>query len=296
MSHSRSIKILRGLLFLILVSRPASAWAGEAILNWDPNADSDLAGYKVYYGTASGSYTESVDVGLTDNSNSPQYTVGDLLGGTTTYFAVTAYDTSGNESGYSNEVSKTVADTTPPGDVQNFTAVGGDQQITLSWTNPPDSDFVGVRIRYRTDHFPADINDGTLLGDFTGQPNQTASTAHTGLQNGVTYYYSAASYDASGNYQSTAHASVTPSTSADTPNSTSSGGCGMIFRKDGQHLGPGQAADMMVLLAVPLIALMRRKIQSLKLRWALVSGKQRWYYKVLCMRRFPNVVKGGLLQ
>lgn len=204
---------------------------------------------------------------------------------------MTAYDTSGNESGYSNEVSKTVADTTPPGDVQNFTAVGGDQRITLSWTNPPDSDFVGVRIHYRTDHFPADINDGTLLGDFTGQPNQTASTAHTGLQNGVTYYYSASSYDASGNYQSTAQASATPSTSADNPNSTSSGGCGMIFRKDGEHLGPGQAADMMVLLAVPLIALMRRKIQSLKLRWALVSGKQRWYYKVLCMRRFLNVVK-----
>lgn len=77
-------------------------------LVWDPpttNADgttplTDLAGYKVYFGTESHSYTSNVNVGNTTTVaiNSLGITSG------TWCFAVTAYDTSGNESDYSNEV------------------------------------------------------------------------------------------------------------------------------------------------------------------------------------------------
>ncbi|MCK7504726.1 MAG: hypothetical protein MZV70_12005 [Desulfobacterales bacterium] len=35
----------------------ANAFAAQATLAWDPNTESDLAGYKIHYGTASGSYT-----------------------------------------------------------------------------------------------------------------------------------------------------------------------------------------------------------------------------------------------
>ena len=83
--------------------------AGDAILSWDPpttNADGtpieDLAGYNIYYGTSSGSYSQNIDVG-----DVTTYIVAGLNDGTY-YFAVTAYDTSGNESEYSNEVSKTI--------------------------------------------------------------------------------------------------------------------------------------------------------------------------------------------
>jgi len=62
----------------------------------------NLAGYKIYYGLASGAYTNVIDVGNTTN-----YQIKGLDSGTY-YFAVTAYDTDGNESGYSNEVSKAV--------------------------------------------------------------------------------------------------------------------------------------------------------------------------------------------
>lgn len=75
-------------------------------LEWDAptsNADgsplNDLAGYKVYYGNSSTNYTNSVDIG-----NFTSATINDLSSGTW-YFAVTAYDASGNESSYSNEVS-----------------------------------------------------------------------------------------------------------------------------------------------------------------------------------------------
>ena len=68
-------------------------------LAWDPNTESDLAGYRVHYGTASGSYTVHTDV-----HNVTTYTVTGLTAGQTYYFAATAYDASGNESGYSNPV------------------------------------------------------------------------------------------------------------------------------------------------------------------------------------------------
>ena len=81
-----------------------------ATLTWDPpttNTDgtslTDLAGYKVYYGTTSGNYTASTDVG-----NVTTYTVSDLPP-QVYYFAITAYDTVGNESDYSNEAYKTIS-------------------------------------------------------------------------------------------------------------------------------------------------------------------------------------------
>ncbi|RMH08925.1 MAG: hypothetical protein D6704_02125, partial [Nitrospirae bacterium] len=67
----------------------------------------DLAGYNVYYGTQSQIYTVAENVGLTDTPNSPTYLVTGLAPGTY-YFAVTALDTSGNESTFSNEASKTI--------------------------------------------------------------------------------------------------------------------------------------------------------------------------------------------
>lgn len=74
----------------------------QATLEWDPNSESDLAGYKMYVGTASGVHGAPIDVGLVTT-----YTVTNLQSGSTYYFAVTAYNTAGLESGKSNEVSWT---------------------------------------------------------------------------------------------------------------------------------------------------------------------------------------------
>jgi hypothetical protein len=68
-------------------------------LAWDPVAASDLAGYKLYYGYASGNYSASIDVG---NTTTAAFSGFDQPG--MYYFAVTAYDTAGNESDFSNEV------------------------------------------------------------------------------------------------------------------------------------------------------------------------------------------------
>jgi len=69
-------------------------------LVWDANQETDLAGYKVYYGTSSGEYIDSIDV-----EDVTAYRLDNLLEEVTYYVAVTAYDTSGNESDFSEEVS-----------------------------------------------------------------------------------------------------------------------------------------------------------------------------------------------
>lgn len=93
--------ILYALCFsLAYLAQPHHCLGASFTLAWDPNQEPDLAGYKLYYGTSSGSYQQSVDVG-----NLTQYSLSGLQNGVTYYFAVTAYDTEGYESGYSNEVS-----------------------------------------------------------------------------------------------------------------------------------------------------------------------------------------------
>ena len=87
---------------------PIQALAGSASLSWQPNSESDLTGYRVYYGAASRTYGPPISV-----NQGSSYTVNDLQEGDTFFFAVTAVDSSGNESGYSNEVSKTIPQATP---------------------------------------------------------------------------------------------------------------------------------------------------------------------------------------
>jgi hypothetical protein len=88
-----------------LSSGGATCIAGPApaILTWD--AVAGATGYRIYYGTTSGSYPQSQDAG-----SSTTLTVTGLSSGTTYYFVATAYDgaTPPNESGFSNAVCKTI--------------------------------------------------------------------------------------------------------------------------------------------------------------------------------------------
>ena len=85
-----------------------------ATLTWDavtdPSVtDPNLLSYRVYYGTAPGTYIQSFRNGL-DVGNVPTTTLTGLTSGMTYYFAVTVVDTSTpqRESTYSNEVSAIV--------------------------------------------------------------------------------------------------------------------------------------------------------------------------------------------
>ena len=84
---------------LVLCFFPTPVFAADVTLAWNPNTEEDLAGYRIYYGTASGDYDHTLEVG-----NQTEYTVTGLEEGLLYYFAATAYDLSWNESDYSNEI------------------------------------------------------------------------------------------------------------------------------------------------------------------------------------------------
>ena len=77
----------------------------SATVTWTANTESDLAGYRVYVGTRSGNYTFRGPFEVTSGTS---LTIPNLPLGTTYFFAVSAYDRSGNESVKSVEFSKSL--------------------------------------------------------------------------------------------------------------------------------------------------------------------------------------------
>jgi len=112
MIHSKqmrpsSLPVLIAALLILAFSVPA--FAADVTLSWDPNSESDLAGYRLYYGTASGVYGMPITLGIQTT-----FTITNLPPGTY-FFALTAFNTSGLESGFSNEVTTTISSTPTTG-------------------------------------------------------------------------------------------------------------------------------------------------------------------------------------
>jgi fibronectin type 3 domain-containing protein len=96
---SRSILICLTALLIVSISFPKIIYAAQVTLEWEAVIHPLLEGYRVYYGTSSGDYDVSLDIG-----NWTSCTIADLEDDGTYYFAVTAYSTEGEESDFSNEV------------------------------------------------------------------------------------------------------------------------------------------------------------------------------------------------
>lgn len=78
-----------------------SIFAQQSVeLLWNPSPDTNVVGYNIYYGISSGHYTSEISAG-----NNTTVEVTGLVQGVTYYFAATSYDSSGDESDFSNEAS-----------------------------------------------------------------------------------------------------------------------------------------------------------------------------------------------
>ncbi len=99
---SNRTKFLAGLLICLafITSAPAQA---NVKLSWNPSPDPIVAGFNLYYGGASGVYTNKTSVGAATS-----LTVPNLVIGATYYFAATTYSVAGAESALSGEVAYTV--------------------------------------------------------------------------------------------------------------------------------------------------------------------------------------------
>lgn len=128
---NRFLVYFLALILLILPLFLQQAHAAGVTLAWDANTETSVAGYKVGYGTGSGSYSSTVDVGNWTSVN-----ISGLETGRRYYFACKAYDSAGKESTYSSEVSYT-----PPAAActytiapasQSFSASGGAGSVTVT--------------------------------------------------------------------------------------------------------------------------------------------------------------------
>lgn len=129
----RSLLVLLACLSLAFAATPAQAeqvqLAWDAPLQADGTPVSNVAGYKLYYGSQSGQYQTVVTVGLTTT-----YTVKNLSAGQTYHFAVKVYDSTGTESAFSNEISVILPTNTPgegiiPQQQMRVVAVDSQEQV-----------------------------------------------------------------------------------------------------------------------------------------------------------------------
>jgi hypothetical protein len=184
-----------GLLLALLITC-APAKAADVTLAWDANSDSTLAGYKVYSGSSSRSYSGTVDVGNWTNC-----VMSGLEAGKTYYFAAKAYDKTGIESDYSNEVAYTVPSVcsfsvSPVS--QSYAASGGAGTVavtagsTCSWSAVASDTWLTVTAG------PSGTGPGTvsyLVAANTGSASRTATLSAGGQTVTVSQSgYTAAAY------------------------------------------------------------------------------------------------------
>jgi hypothetical protein len=124
--------MLAGLTSIAVLIAPGvrGALLSNVTLAWNPSPGSFIAGYRLYLGPTSQTYTTLFDAG-----NVTTATASNLLAGTTYFFAVTAYDLAGLESPFSTEIGYTIP--VPLGSLAKLSAsMTGSKQMTLSGTAP----------------------------------------------------------------------------------------------------------------------------------------------------------------
>jgi len=172
MSKLSGLAVIKQALNLFAAIICAAVWlflggqvsAGQVTLTWDRNPEPDIAGYYIYQGSESGNYTNVINVGMSTTN-----TVSDLVEGGAYYFAVTAYNLSGLESGFSNEISYTVPGVVKPGAVPRVAltspSVGqifrAPATVTLAAAVTANGSPI-TKVQF--------LNGGTLLGEDTTSP------------------------------------------------------------------------------------------------------------------------------
>lgn len=145
-------------MILSIIGMAGVLLASEVSLTWNQNTESDLAGYKLYQATTPGQY--GAPVATLGKVTQHTRTLPDLSTSQTYYFALTAYDLTGNESGKSSEVSKLVSGTPLPPALPmptKFTATPLlDGRTQLAWDNMQLAPGAGYLLRVHLAGTPYD--------------------------------------------------------------------------------------------------------------------------------------------
>ena len=163
--------IFMPVMLMVFLMAPG-AHSAQVTLAWDSNQENDLAGYRLYYGSASRNYSQVIDVG-----NNNQHKVSGLAAGATYYFAVTAYNLKGYESDYSTELAHTTSIITytitasagANGSITPAGPVTANQGTNQTFSIHPDQNFQVLNVKV----------DGVALGTVTNYTFNNISADHT---------------------------------------------------------------------------------------------------------------------
>jgi hypothetical protein len=158
---------------------------GALEATWEENDESDLAGYRLMWGTTSGIYADSLLVGRVSHQR-----ITGLIDGTRYYATMTALDSAGHESGQAPEQSA-VPGTQPlaPGDVSALPIFYG---MAPSWLRNTELDLAGYNV-YRSTVSGSGYAkaNGALVADTTYRDS--------GLMSDTMYYYVVTAVDSGAN-------------------------------------------------------------------------------------------------
>lgn len=160
-------------------------------LKWDQNTESDLDYYNIHYGRTFGVF--DIVVTATD-ADAASFTITGLTGSARYYFSITAIDTSGNESEKADSlIVDTLLDTrppNPPAGISGALSSAETVKVSIQDGNSRMADFSGTILYYG--NTSGNLDQSVDLGkDF--------SYLLEGLSVGSVWYFSAVSYDFSGN-------------------------------------------------------------------------------------------------
>lgn len=165
----------------------AIAVEGVTVLDWNDNADSDLASYTIYRSETSGTGYTAIATGLASSDHLDQSGVD----GTTYFYVVTAVDTSTNESADSAETSATAVDSTAPATPTGLVATIGASAVSLDWDDNNEADLAGYTV-YRSE-----TSGGGYLPIASGLA--TSGYSDTTVAGGTHYFYVVTASDLSSN-------------------------------------------------------------------------------------------------
>jgi fibronectin type 3 domain-containing protein len=173
---------------------PATAGDGQVSLTWTAplnDGGADISDYVVSRSELSGAETA-----LATSGGALTYTDTTAINGTTYYYTVAAVNSVGTGP-QSNEVSATPEASPPPpvdppGAPVLSSATGGDSQVTLAWSAPPDDGGAPI-----TNY---EVRRGTSPGSeaLVATVGDVLTYTDPGLSNGVTYYYVVAAVNSEG--------------------------------------------------------------------------------------------------
>jgi len=171
-------KLLAALAFCLI---PALVWASTATLTWDPNTDTNLAGYRVYY--ANTNVKPFTGTGATEGASGllvPKGTNTTTLTGLDStkpyYFAVTAYNPTGQESAYSNIVNVPIF----PVKIMSVVSTAARGSITITW--PYVQNATSYNMYWSKTPMVGPSNETKITG-------VTSPYVFSGLPDNTTYYF-----------------------------------------------------------------------------------------------------------